>query len=67
VLGVVSGLDSLAGFVMPPVVTGLLGLYGVAPATSIIAALVTAALVMGLIQARRMPGTPVTATAAAAE
>ncbi|HEV3087204.1 MAG TPA: MFS transporter [Candidatus Elarobacter sp.] len=67
VLGVVSGLDSLAGFVMPPVVTGVLGLYGVAPATSIIAALVTAALVMGLIQARRMPGTPVTATAAAAE
>jgi DHA1 family tetracycline resistance protein-like MFS transporter len=53
VLGVVSGLDSLAGFVMPPVVTGVLGAYGVAPAAAIITALVAGALVMGILQARR--------------
>ncbi len=40
VLGVVSGLDSLAGFVMPPIVTGVLGAFGVAPAAAIITALV---------------------------
>jgi MFS transporter, DHA1 family, tetracycline resistance protein len=65
VLGVLSGLDSLAGFVMPPIVTGVLGAFGVAPAASIIAALVAAALVMGLIQARRTPAAPIAATAAA--
>jgi len=67
VLGVVSGLDSLAGFVMPPVVTGVLGAFGVTPAAAIIAALVGTALVMGLIQARRTPAGPLAATAAAAE
>ncbi len=53
VLGVVSGLDSLAGFVMPPVVTGILGAYGVAPAAAIITALVAGAFVIGILQARR--------------
>jgi DHA1 family tetracycline resistance protein-like MFS transporter len=53
VLGVVSGLDSLAGFVMPPVVTGVLGAFGVAPAAAIVTALVAGAFVMGVFQARR--------------
>jgi len=53
VLGVVSGLDSLAGFVMPPVVTGVLGAFGVAPAAAIVTALVSGAFVMGVLQARR--------------
>ena len=53
VLGVVSGLDSLAGFVMPPVVTGVLGAFGVASAAAIITALVAGAFVMGILQARR--------------
>lgn len=53
VLGVLSGLDSLAGFVMPPIVTGVLGAFGVAPAASIIAALVAVALVMGVVQTRQ--------------
>jgi DHA1 family tetracycline resistance protein-like MFS transporter len=64
VLGVVSGLDSLAGFVMPPLVTGVLGAFGVTPAMAIIIALLFAALVFGLIQARRdtpMGTTPVVA------
>ena len=52
VLGVVSGLDSLAGFLMPPVVTGVLGAFGVAPAAAIVAGLVTAAFLMGLVLAR---------------
>ncbi len=52
VLGVVSGLDSLAGFVMPPVVTGVLGAFGVAPAAAIITALVALATVLGIVQAR---------------
>lgn len=52
VLGVVSGLDSLAGFVMPPVVTGVLGAFGVAPAAAIVTGLVGAATVLGLIQTR---------------
>jgi MFS transporter, DHA1 family, tetracycline resistance protein len=52
VLGVVSGLDSLAGFVMPPVVTAVLGAYGVPPAAAIMIALVAVAFVMGLAQAR---------------
>lgn len=53
VLGVFSGLDSLAGFLMPPIVTGALGLYGVTPAVAIVIGLVAAALVLGLVQARR--------------
>jgi DHA1 family tetracycline resistance protein-like MFS transporter len=53
VLGVVSGLDSLAGFLMPPIVTGVLGAFGVAPAAAIIAGLVTVALALGVIQTRR--------------
>ncbi|GAC1582246.1 MAG: tetracycline resistance MFS efflux pump [Candidatus Elarobacter sp.] len=56
VLGVVSGLDSLAGFVMPPIVTGVLGAFGVVPAAAIIAGLVAAALALGIVQARRAPG-----------
>ena len=63
VLGVVSGLDSLAGFVMPPLVTGVLGAYGVTPAIAIVIALVFAALVMGLIQSRE--DVPAAARAAA--
>lgn len=53
VLGVVAGLDSLAGFVMPPIVTGVLGAAGVTPAAAILIGLVTAALALGLVQARR--------------
>ncbi|HEY4439250.1 MAG TPA: MFS transporter [Candidatus Elarobacter sp.] len=53
VLGVFSGLDSLAGFLMPPIVTGALGLWGVTPAVAIVVALVATALVLGLVQARR--------------
>jgi len=53
VLGVLSGLDSLAGFVMPPVVTGVLGAYGVTPAVAIPTALVATALVVGVVQTRR--------------
>ena len=62
VLGVVSGLDSLAGFVMPPVVTGVLGWYGVTPAAAIIGAFAAAALAMGIVQARH---TSLAATVAA--
>ena len=54
VLGVLSGLDSLAGFVMPPIVTGILGAFGVTPAAAIIFGLAAAALVMGIVQARRV-------------
>jgi DHA1 family tetracycline resistance protein-like MFS transporter len=53
VLGVVSGLDSLAGFLMPPIVTGVLGLLGVAPAVAIVIGLVAAGLLLGLLEARR--------------
>ena len=53
VLGVVGGLDSLAGFVMPPVTTAVLGAYGVAPTTAIVVALLATALAMGVLQARR--------------
>jgi DHA1 family tetracycline resistance protein-like MFS transporter len=57
VLGVVSGLDSFAGFVMPPLTTGVLGLAGVVPADAIVVGLITAALVIGVLQARgaRLP------------
>jgi DHA1 family tetracycline resistance protein-like MFS transporter len=53
VLGVVSGLDSLAGFVMPPVVTGVLGAFGVLPAAVIVTSLVAVALVLGIVQTRQ--------------
>jgi DHA1 family tetracycline resistance protein-like MFS transporter len=66
VLGVVSGLDSLAGFVMPPVVTAVLGAFGVAPAAAIMISLVALALAMGVVQARRA-GTPGVVAAAAAD
>ncbi len=52
VLGVVSGLDSLAGFVMPPIVTGVLGAFGVGPAAAIVTALVGIATVLGVVQTR---------------
>ncbi len=55
-LGVVSGLDSLAGFVMPPIVTGVFGAFGTTPATAIVFGLVFAALVVGLVQARVIHG-----------
>ena len=70
VLGVVSGLDSLAGFVMPPIVTGVLGAFGVAPAAAIMIGLVSLAFVMGLLQARSAslrPAATATAAGAAAE
>jgi DHA1 family tetracycline resistance protein-like MFS transporter len=53
VLGVVSGLDSLAGFVMPPIVTGVLGAAGVPPSAGIIAGLMTVALALGIVQTRQ--------------
>jgi DHA1 family tetracycline resistance protein-like MFS transporter len=65
VLGVVSGLDSLAGFVMPPIVTGILGAFGVTPAAAIMIALVSLALVIGVLQARRAGAPPAVAAAAA--
>jgi DHA1 family tetracycline resistance protein-like MFS transporter len=52
VLGVLSGLDSLAGFMMPPLVTGVLEFAGVAPADAIVVALLVAALAIGLAQTR---------------
>jgi len=51
-LGVMSALDSLAGFVMPPIVTGVFGRYGTAPAAAIVAGFVFGALAIGLVQAR---------------
>ncbi|HEY0396613.1 MAG TPA: MFS transporter [Candidatus Elarobacter sp.] len=64
VLGVVSGLDSLAGFVMPPVTTGILGALGVPPMAAVLFGLVTVALAMGLVQARHAArGEPVAAGA----
>ena len=51
-LGVVAALDSFAGFVMPPIVTGVFGAHGTVPAASIVAGLVAAALAIGLVQAR---------------
>jgi len=68
VLGAVSGIDSLAGSVMPPIVTGVLGMFGVAPAAAIMVTLVVVALVMGLLQARGAAepcANPVTATVSA--
>ena len=63
VLGVVSGLDSLAGFIMPPIVTGVLGAYGVTPSAAIITALAGTAFVMGIVQACRASGAPPAAAA----
>jgi DHA1 family tetracycline resistance protein-like MFS transporter len=54
VLGVVSGRDSFAGIDMPPLTTGVLGLAGVVPADAIVVGLITAALAIGLVQARGM-------------
>ncbi|MBV9408993.1 MAG: hypothetical protein JO164_09215 [Candidatus Eremiobacteraeota bacterium] len=67
-LGAVSGIDSLAGSVMPPIVTGVLGMFGVAPAAAIMVTLVVVALIMGLVQARGAGepcANPVTATVSA--
>ncbi len=61
VLGVLSGLDSLAGVVMPPVTTAVLGAFGVGPAVTIVATLVGVATLMGITQARCATPTPVTA------
>jgi len=52
VLGVVSGLDSLGGFLMPPITTGVLGAFGVLPTSVIVTSLVAAAAVIGIVQAR---------------
>jgi DHA1 family tetracycline resistance protein-like MFS transporter len=52
VLGVVSGLDSLGGFLMPPITTGVLGAFGVLPTSVIVTSLVGAAAVIGIVQAR---------------
>src|SRR5665213_3477217 len=53
VLGVLSGLDSLAGSVMPWITTGVLGAFGVPPVAAILVALAVTALAVGLVQARR--------------
>ncbi|HTJ25682.1 MAG TPA: MFS transporter [Candidatus Limnocylindria bacterium] len=58
VLGVVSGLDSLAGFLMPPIVTAVLGASGVIPAAAIITILVGVATVMGIAQMRNAAPVP---------
>jgi DHA1 family tetracycline resistance protein-like MFS transporter len=63
VLGLFGGLDSFGGFVMPPIVTGVLGAFGVPPAAAIVGSLVAIALVMGLVQARRKTPLPAVATA----
>jgi sugar phosphate permease len=57
VLGVFSGLDSLAGFVMPPLTTAILGAAGVTPADAVVCGLLVLALAIGLVQARaaRLP------------
>jgi MFS transporter, DHA1 family, tetracycline resistance protein len=65
VLGVVSGLDSLAGFVMPPIVTGVLGAFGVNPAAAIMIGMISLAFVLSLLQARGA-GTRAAAVAGAA-
>jgi DHA1 family tetracycline resistance protein-like MFS transporter len=65
VLGVVSGLDSLAGFVMPPITTGVLGAFGVPPVAAIMTGLVVAAFAIGLVQARRAGPRRAAAAAAA--
>ncbi|GAC1416639.1 MAG: hypothetical protein NVSMB64_26800 [Candidatus Velthaea sp.] len=52
ILGVGSSLESASGVIMPPISTGVLGLYGV-PATAAISAVFTlAALAMGLTRSR---------------
>jgi DHA1 family tetracycline resistance protein-like MFS transporter len=66
VLGVVSGLDSLAGFIMPPITTGVLGAFGVPPVAAIMTSLVVVAFVIGVVQARQA-GPAAAAAAAPAE
>jgi DHA1 family tetracycline resistance protein-like MFS transporter len=63
VLGLVSGLDSLAGFIMPPVTTAVLGAFGVPPAATIVAALLALATALGLVQARNAAPRPAAVTA----
>lgn len=55
VLGVMGGLDSFAGFLMPPITTAILGAAGVTPTAGLVAALIFVALVMGVLQARGEP------------
>jgi hypothetical protein len=43
---------------MPPIVTGVLGAYGVTPASAIIVALLAVATVMGVVQARHSAPKP---------
>jgi DHA1 family tetracycline resistance protein-like MFS transporter len=49
ILGVGSSLESFSGVIMPPLTTGVLGLYGVSATVSICAFFVMVALVLGLI------------------
>jgi DHA1 family tetracycline resistance protein-like MFS transporter len=51
-LGVGSSLDSLAGIVMPPVSTGVLGAHGVVPTAGICALLAAVALALGIVRSR---------------
>jgi MFS family permease len=48
ILGVGSSLDSLSGVIMPPITTGVLGLYGVPSTVGICAAFLVGALFVGL-------------------
>ncbi|HEY0615799.1 MAG TPA: MFS transporter [Candidatus Elarobacter sp.] len=67
VLGVLSGLDSLAGFVMPPLTTGILGAFGVPPLAALLFGLAVLALVLGLAEARRAASLAPVAAGAAGE
>jgi DHA1 family tetracycline resistance protein-like MFS transporter len=48
ILGVGSSLESLSGVIMPPITTGVLGLYGVPSTVAICAAFLLVALFLGL-------------------
>jgi len=55
ILGVGSSLESLSGVVMPPITTGVLGVYGVTSTVAICAAFLLAALLVGI---RLSPSVP---------
>lgn len=55
ILGVASSLESLSGVVMPPITTGVLGVYGVASTCAICAAFLVAALLVGMRLTHSIP------------
>jgi MFS family permease len=70
ILGTGSSLDSVSGMIMPPVSTGLLGLYGPAFVSAPSALFSLISLAMGLIAARKEAGNtpaPVLESTAAAD